>query len=117
MKLAIVGSRAFNNYRLMADKLSYWEEINYCLITEVVSGGARGADSMGEMFARASNIPCKIFPAEWDKFGKSAGYKRNIDIVNYCDEVIAFWDGKSKGTKHTIDIATKAGKKVTVINV
>lgn len=117
MKLAIVGSRTFNNYNVLDIILHEFEEINYCSITEIVSGGARGADSLGEKYAKDHNIPIKIFLAKWDILGKSAGFKRNVDIVNYCDEVIAFWDGQSKGTKHTINLAKKMGKKVTVVNV
>ena len=60
------------------------------------------------------NLWKKIFPAEWDKYGKSAGYHRNKDIVNYVDIIMVFWDGKSKGTQHTINLATEQGKPVFV---
>ena len=72
---------------------------------------------MAETYARKHDLPTIIFAAEWDKFGKSAGYKRNVRIVEAADLVIAFWDGESKGTKHTINIAEKMGKKLHVVKV
>jgi len=80
----------------------------------IISGGARGADSLAEQFAQEYSYVVKIFHAEWDKYGKSAGYRRNIDIVNNCNLLVAFWDGTSRGTKHSIDIATKQGKPVII---
>jgi hypothetical protein len=117
MKLAVIGSRTFNNFDFLYSTLNHYQFINNYLITEIVSGGAQGADTLGRDYARLCKLPIKIFPAEWDKYGKSAGYRRNVDIINACDEVVAFWDGQSKGTKHSIDLAHKANKKVTVINV
>ena len=115
MKLAIVGSRTFNDYDLFVKKLMYYVAIE--TIDLIISGGAIGTDSLAKEFTVHFNMPYLEFPAEWDKYGKSAGYRRNIDIVRACDEVLAFWDGKSKGTKHTIDIAKQQNKKVTIINI
>jgi len=84
-------------------------------ITEIISGGARGADTLAEMYARHRALPVKVFPAEWDKYGKSAGFRRNADIVKNSDIIVAFWDGKSKGTKHTIDLARRYFKEVKII--
>ena len=121
LKLAVVGSRTCQDTMLVFEYLSIisspWEKSN-CPDTfnvEIVSGGAKGADSISEKFAAVCGIPTKIFPANWDKHGKAAGFIRNKDIVDYCDMVIAFWDRKSKGTKHTIDLALKASKPVWIV--
>ena len=93
-----------------------WQVLDEISPDSIVSGGARGADSLAEKYAAEKGIPITVVPAEWDKYGKSAGYRRNVQIVAESDEVVAFWDGESKGTQHTIDIAGKAGKKVSVIS-
>lgn len=110
MKTIIAGGREFNDYKLVEETL-----LNYNDVTEIVSGCARGADSLGEKFAMEHAIPIKKFPADWDKYGKSAGYRRNEQMAIYAEQLIAFWDGKSKGTKHMIDFAKKLGLKVSVI--
>lgn len=111
MKLAIIGSRSFNNYVYLFDVLNPYKD----KITLIVSDGAIGADRLGERFAVENNIETLIFIPDWDKFGKSAGYIRNKDIIDNCDKVLAFWDGKSKGTKHSIDYATKLNKPVKIL--
>lgn len=86
-------------------------------ITEIVSGTARGADRCGEWVATFYNgLGLKQFPADWDKHGKRAGYLRNAEMADYADALLAFWDGKSKGTKHMIDTATKKGLVVKVVS-
>lgn len=111
MKLAIVGSRTFTNKNLLESTLNNYKD----RITLVVSGGARGADSLGESWAAKNNIPVKIFKPEWHKYGKSAGMIRNELIIQECDICMAFWDGKSKGTANSIFICEKLNKKVAVI--
>jgi hypothetical protein len=111
MKLAVIGSRNFNDYELLKRSINESFED----VTTIVSGGARGADSLGERYAKENGISTEIYLPNWDRYGKSAGYRRNVDIINNSDSVIAFWDGQSKGTKHSIDISNKAGKKVTII--
>lgn len=107
MRVAIVGSREFTDYEYLEKwVLRILHELNI-QPTQIVSGGARGTDTLAEMFARRHGISTNIFPANWNKYGKKAGYLRNIEIVNNCDFLIAFWDGESKGTKMTIDIAKK----------
>ncbi len=114
MKLAIVGSRGFDNY----DVLVTWANgVFYMYHSDkkaVVSGGAKGADSLGYQYAKDNGLDYTLFAANWDKHGKSAGFRRNQQIVDACDMVLAFWDGKSKGTQDTINKAKKA-KKPTVI--
>jgi hypothetical protein len=88
--------------------------VNHDDIT-IISGGANGADKLRELYGKENNLPVEIYPAEWDKYGKSVGYKINQNMSNNADGLIAFWNGKSKGTKHMIDITTKDGLKVIVI--
>lgn len=83
-------------------------------ITEVVSGTARGVDRLGEEWGEANNISIKKFPANWDSYGKRAGYMRNIQMAEYAESLVALWDGESKGTKHMIDIAKSKGLSVYV---
>jgi predicted Rossmann fold nucleotide-binding protein DprA/Smf involved in DNA uptake len=110
-KLAIVGSRNFDDYAMLNEKLTPYKNI----VELVVSGGAKGADSLGEKWAKENNIPVKIFHPDWKKYGRAAGPIRNKEIINNADVVIAFWDGKSSGTKSSIELAKKAGKKVEVV--
>jgi hypothetical protein len=109
MKLGIVGSRKFNDFDFLTEKLKEIKDI-----TEIVSGGAVGADKFGELYAKLNNIPTKIFKPEYSKYGKRAPYLRNIEIVENSDIIIAFWDGKSPGTKLTIDICEKQKKKIII---
>lgn len=104
MKLAIVGSRTFDN----KDLLSKYIKILFTYPLVIISGGARGADKLGEAWALNEGIPTKIFYPNWNELGKKAGFVRNKQIVDACDMVLAFWDGKSKGTEHTIKLAREA---------
>jgi predicted Rossmann fold nucleotide-binding protein DprA/Smf involved in DNA uptake len=83
---------------------------------EVVSGGARGADAVGEEYAVSRGLNIRVFEADWDKYGKSAGYRRNAEMANYGNALIAFWDGASRGTKNMIELAEKKGLPIRVIN-
>jgi YspA, cpYpsA-related SLOG family len=109
MKIAIVGSRDFPQLERVdafVDALSPGDV--------VVSGGARGVDSRAERRARARGLEVVIIPADWDRHGRSAGFKRNHDIIAAADRVAAFWDGTSRGTAHSIQLARKAGKRVDI---
>ena len=110
MKTIIAGSRTINSYQSV--KAAIME--SHFDITEIVSGNAKGADHWGELYAQQNNIDLVIFPANWNKYGKSAGYRRNVKMAEYADALIAVWDGESKGTKHMIDIAKEKGLKVFV---
>ena len=99
----IVGSRNFDNYAFLKEMLSWYD------IKKIISGGAKGADSLAKKYATEYNIPVVEFLPDWDRFGKSAGYKRNTQIVEASEALIAFWDGVSKGTKHSIDLADTKG--------
>jgi len=82
--------------------------------TEVISGGAPGADSLGERFAAEHGLPVTIFHADWERYGKAAGIIRNTDIIDAADIVFAFWDGKSPGTKDSIKKAMSRAKTLFV---
>ena len=110
LRVAVIGSRNFSNYKLL-DAYLY----EYFAPFKLISGGASGADSLAEEFARRRDLKKKIYKAKWQKYGKRAGFVRNEKIVKNCDVVVAFWDGESKGTKMTIDLARKIGLKVYVI--
>ena len=113
MKVIVCGSRSIKNEMWVHDWLDYLQtQID---ITEVVTGMAPGPDNYGGRWAWVQNIPDKNFPAQWDKYGKSAGMIRNVEMADYADYVIAFWDGKSRGTKHMIDTMKRKGKHGTVI--
>ena len=104
MRLAIIGSRTFDDYGLLSRTIfDYLAPIDST--TYIISGGAKGADALGERFAYRNNAKLTVYRAEWDKYGKSAGFLRNQTIVNNCDMIVAFWDGKSKGTADTINKA------------
>lgn len=110
MKTIIAGSRGIDS---VMDVLAAMADSGF-EITEVVSGGAKGVDLLGELLAASSGIPVRRFPAEWDRHGKSAGPIRNIQMAEYADALIAIWDGKSRGTKHMIDQAKRRNLKVFV---
>lgn len=113
MKVIIAGSRFITNYELLLDAI---EEADF-EITEVVCGAAAGVDSMGERYAKENNIKLSFFYANWRELGKAAGLKRNEQMGNYGEGLIAIWDGKSKGTKHMISYAKKKKLKVYVKNL
>ena len=110
MKTIIAGSRTIVDYQALLDAVV---DSNFD-ITEVVSGGARGVDKMGEVFAQNNNINLRVFPADWEKHGRKAGILRNIEMGDYADALIALWDGKSRGTKQMIEYATLKGLRVYV---
>lgn len=113
MKLAVFGSRTFDDYELLSSELADFENS----ISEVVSGGSKGADKLAEKWAMSRNIPVKIFEANWKKFGRSAGPQRNREIAEYSDYCIAFWDYKSKGTGYTINLFQKHEKPIKIVRI
>ena len=113
MKLVIAGGRDFSDYELLKEKVSV--VIADQSDVEIVSGGARGADSLGERYAREHGLNVRYFPANWDLHGKSAGFIRNREMAIYADTVICFWDGISKGTSHMINLAKSEGKQLIVV--
>jgi len=115
-RVAVVGSRTF------ADKAKLYEVLtkNFDRIRAIVSGGAKGADSLAVEWATDYGIPYLVFPALWrDPFtgvyNKGAGFRRNRQIVEHADVVVAFWDGESAGTAHTIEMARQLNKSLRII--
>lgn len=111
MKVAVVGSRNFQDYDLLKQILDEHG------ITEIVSGGAKGADSLGEKYANEHNLPIVIFKPDWKRLGRGAGLARNKTIVENAEFVVAFWDGISKGTQNSINIAKNLNKPLRIVMV
>lgn len=112
VKAAIVGSRSFKDYDSLKKFIDLICEEDELKITEIISGGAIGADKAGEMYAYEKKIPTTIFKPDWEKYGKSAGFIRNKDIIKNCDVCFVFWDGESKGTKNDIELCEKFNKPI-----
>lgn len=108
MKLIIAGGRDFDNYERLKEVVGMFDVENLA----IVSGTARGADQLGERYAKEHSLTIHRYPADWDNHGRSAGYKRNELMADNADTLLAFWDGKSKGTKHMIDTAIRKGLQV-----
>ena len=106
MKLAIIGSRG-----LYIDDLSPYVPQN---ATEIISGGAKGIDRCAEKYAEKNGLKLTVFWPDYKKYKRGAPLIRNQKIIETADEVIAFWDGESRGTKHVIDLCRKINKKVSV---
>lgn len=126
LRVIIAGSRDFDDFpKLMNSCIDILHEIsdqNDDLDKiRIVSGTARGADLLGEQYAKVAGYEVSRFPADWDGLGKRAGYVRNAEMAKYAmadgnyGVLIAFWDGKSKGTKHMIDLAEKKGLEVHIV--
>ena len=109
MKIAIIGSRN--------SQVKNLEDYLPANVTEIVSGGARGIDTCAKEYAIKNNIAFTEFLPEYEKYGRGAPLKRNMQIIDYADEVIAFWDGISNGTKYVIDNCKKRNVKITVYEV
>lgn len=115
-RVIVAGSRGFNNYRFLAEKLDrILSGVAPTNSIQIVSGCARGADSLAILYAKERGYEVAKFPAEWDRYGKSAGYRRNEEMARHADALVAFWDGESRGTRHMIDIACSKGMPVRVL--
>ena len=116
-KVIIAGSRGFSNYKLLHEQCNkFLREKRKTHNIIIISGGARGADKLGEKYSQDEGFALEVFKANWDKYGKSAGFRRNEQMGEVADALIAFWDGKSHGTKHMIDIMNNKNLEVRVIN-
>lgn len=115
-KVIIAGSRGFSNYKLLRESCNkYLREKRKDNNIIVVSGHARGADTLGEKYAKDEGFDLEIYLADWKKFGKSARFRRNEQMAEVADALIAFWDGKSHGTKNMIDIMNEKKLLVKVV--
>lgn len=116
-KLIVAGGRDYNNYDEVAAQiclLANNELKGYAV--SIVSGMARGADALAAGFASNNNIKLYMFPANWDKYGKAAGFRRNEDMAKFADGLLAFWDGQSRGTKHMIETMKRLDGPVRIIH-
>jgi len=116
-RIIIAGSRDFNNYSLLTSAMYGLLKMEMIsgIEVEIVSGTTKGADQLGEAFAKEHNYPIKQFPADWNTHGKKAGYLRNKQMAEYADILVAFWNGESKGTKSMIELAEKNGLTVEIV--
>ena len=116
--LLVVGSRSIKDYAVVSSVLD-----EYCNSeTVIVSGGADGVDYLAERYADENNLKKIIMKADWDKYGKRAGYIRNAEMHKYISQhenrlCIAFWDGKSKGTTHSFELAKRYNNPIKIINI
>ncbi|WP_414039327.1 SLOG family protein [Acidithiobacillus sp. M4-SHS-6] len=117
-RVIVAGSRNYQDESAIFDELDFkLKRLIDTVGVEIVSGTAKGADSIGTDWAIENGIDVVEYPAEWDVFGKRAGIYRNLEMAWYATHLIAFWNGKSRGTKHMIESAEDAGLQVSVINV
>lgn len=118
-RVIVAGSRTASNlyvYSLLERKLD--RILKYKAVTHdivIVSGTARGADRLGEEYAKSRSYLVERYPADWDQYGKRAGYIRNSEMATDADALVALWDGESRGTKHMIAIAKQLGLPTRVI--
>jgi hypothetical protein len=115
-KLIVAGGRDFNDYGLLSHHIDLLAHGIYTdKAISIVCGMARGADMLGHRFAKQHRVVVHEFPANWTAYGKRAGFMRNQDMCDFGDGLLAFWDGKSKGTAHMIDCINKAGKPAHIV--
>lgn len=113
-RVIVAGSRNFTDYRLLQTKLNHFMA-SFTVQPAIVSGGARGADALGEQYAQRRSLEIVRFPAEWDRYGKSAGMLRNARMAWASSHLVAFWDGESPGTRNMIEMANAEGLAVRVV--
>lgn len=112
MRVIIAGSRGIDDYATVSAAVTR----SGFTITRVLSGMARGVDTIAIRYAAANGLPLDAFPAEWSQWGRAAGYRRNVRMAKNADALIAIWDGKSPGTRHMIDVAKANGLHVFVMS-
>ena len=114
--LGIVGTRTFTNFRVFQSVLWRFRLLDNQFY-RIVSGGAKGTDTLARRYANIYNYPIRVYYPDWDKYGKAAGPIRNRYIVNDSDVILAFWDYQSPGTKSSINFAKSVGKKVHIFDI
>jgi hypothetical protein len=110
MRVIIAGSRSITSAQAVATAIAR----SGLAITEVISGGARGVDTLGEAWAKKHKVPIRRFPAQWQRYGKAAGFRRNEAMAQGADALIAIWDGTSQGTSHMIATARQHRLRIYV---
>ena len=113
MQLLIAGGRDFDDYELLCSVVDRYRGEHR--VKRIVSGGAGGADRLGERYAKRHHLPILRIKPEWDRHGRAAGILRNQDLVDAADHVICFWDEKSKGTQDTIKKTRRANKSLEIV--
>ncbi len=116
IQVIIAGGRDFNDYELLCSRMDHLLSKRSLSEVTIISGCAKGADSLAIRYASDRGYSIQKFPADWDKYGKRAGILRNEQMANVATHLVAFWDGKSKGTSHMIQIASDKGMRVVVVN-
>lgn len=115
-KLIVAGGRDFNDYQRLYESLNALANGAYKAVeVSIVSGMAKGADSLAVDFAQEYGVKLYKFPADWNQYGKAAGYKRNEEMAAFADGLLAFWDGESRGTAHMIRTMVKLEKPVHIV--
>lgn len=115
MKVIVAGSRSIEEFSIVDEILKGIQKT--VKISKVISGTARGVDKLGERWARENNIPIEFFPADWNKYGKSAGYRRNAEMAVMGDLLVCIWDGESKGSQHMYDCMVQLKKPTYLYNL
>lgn len=114
-KIVIAGCRNFSNYKIAKEYIDFCiRDIKEKYELVFISGGCKGADSLGERYAHENGYTLEIYPANWEKYGRSAGPKRNKLMAENCDYVICFWDEKSPGTKSMLKYAKELNKPIKI---
>jgi len=113
IRVIVAGGRDFADYTFLKSKL---DKLFSEKTVIVVSGMAKGADSLGERYAHENKLVVSYFPALWHKFGTQAGFIRNTEMAKNADACVCFWDGKSVGTKHMIDTAEQMNLNLRIIH-
>lgn len=123
MHILVAGSRSWTDYNKMVkvlDDLIREEQLPFADDVTIVSGGAKGADNLAERYAHEKGYELVVIRADWDKYGRSAGYRRNEEMHKYIEKdnnrfCVCFWDGQSKGTAHNFDLVKKHNTPLTII--
>jgi len=115
MRLIVAGSRGFSSFEQLTERLDFFLSAVDEPI-EFVSGGARGADRLGERYAALRGYPVVQFIPDWHRLGRRAGIVRNEAMAGYATHLVAFWDGVSPGTQHMIDFARRRSLGVRVVS-
>lgn len=110
MKLAIIGSRKIENIENIDISQYISDDVQL-----IISGGAKGVDKLAEQYADKNRLSKYIIRPNYKRYGRGGAIIRNKEIVDFADEVLAFWDGKSNGTKNTIDYANKIEKNIKIV--
>jgi len=115
-KIIVAGSRTITDWfevnRTILFGLTELVDLKDFNDIEIVSGRARGIDILGERYAKENNLKLKLFPADWDQYGKRAGYLRNKQMAEYADSLILIWDGKSRGSQMMLELAKQYNLKI-----